>query len=247
MSRTNIALTLMSAMAWIGTAQAQTLNPSLSPGQNFDLSAYTLQTLDGHLQFKEVSPIGSYQDAFFFTDPTTGAMIFRVPSGAGHSKHSEFPRVELRENKSWIIGSSDGVPHTESIVLRVLAEPLTGELIFAQIHGEKTGGSEALKMRWSHGDIVMGVKQHYGDKEERIPLLHGLSLNALIACQLELVNNTLTVHVQSGTASATHRFSYAADSWKDIPVYYKVGNYSQDKEADGSVGSVAVEHLQLSR
>lgn len=247
MPRIKTTLALMSVMTWAGTAQAQHLDPGLAPGQNFDLSSYRLQTLDAHLQFKEVGPVGSYQDAFFFTDPGTGAMTFRVPSGAGHSKNSEFPRVELREINSWTMGAQDHARHTESMVLRVLSEPRTGELIFAQIHGEKSGGSEALKMRWSHGDIEMGVKQHYGDKEARIPLLHGLSLGDRIECHLELVNGTLTVHVQSGTATVTQSFSYDTDSWKDIPVYYKVGNYAQDKQADGSAGSVAVERLELER
>jgi hypothetical protein len=242
-----ITLALAPAIAWIGSVQAQSLDTAHAPGQNFDLSAYKLQTLDARLQVREVSPTGPYRDSFFFTDHTTGAMTFRVPSGAGHTKHSEFPRVELREIHSWRIGSHDGVRHSETIVLRVMSEPQTGKLIFAQIHGEKTGGSEALKMRWSHGEISMGVKKHYGDAEEKIPLLHGLSLGEVIECRLELENDTLTVNVRSGDSTATRSFSYDVESWRGIPVYYKVGNYSQDKVADGSLATVAVEHLELRR
>jgi hypothetical protein len=187
MSCIRIALVFVSVIAWISDVQARPLDPALAPGQNFDLSSYRLQTLDTRLQFKEVNPVGTYQDRFFFTDLTTGAMTFRVPSGAGHTKDSKFPRVELRENSSWTMDSRDGRQHSESIVLQVLAEPKTGELIFAQIHGEKTGGSEALKMRWSHGEILMGVKKHYGDDEEKISLLRGLSLGNTIECHLEFI------------------------------------------------------------
>jgi hypothetical protein len=87
-----------------------------------------LQTLDTRLQFKEVNSVGTYQDRFFFTDHTTGAMTFRVPSGAGHTKDSKFPRVELRENRNWTMDSRDGRQHSESIVLQVLAEPKDGRV-----------------------------------------------------------------------------------------------------------------------
>lgn len=245
MSCIKIALAFLFVSAWVGEVQAAPITSTPTPGQNFDLSSYRLQTLDTNLQFKEIVPVGSYQDRFFFTDPVTGAMIFRVPSGAGHSKDSEFPRVELRENRSWTMDSSVGRRHSEAIVLQVLAEPKTGELIFAQIHGEKTGGSEALKMRWSHGEVLMGVKKHYGDDEERISLLRGLSLGDTIECHLEFDNGVLTVHARSGNAVSTRRFDYAIESWRGIPLYYKAGIYSQDKDSDGSVGRVAVKHLDL--
>ena len=247
MSRIKIGLSLAAAVTWIGSVQAQSLNPALAPGRNFDLAPFKLQTLDGHLQFKEVNPVDSYQDTFFFTDHTTGAMTFRVPSGAGHTKHSEYPRIELRERNSWRIGSHDGVRHIESMVFRVMSEPQTGKLIFAQIHGEKTGGSEALKMRWSHGEISMATKKHYGDTEERIELLSGLSLGAVIECRIELQDEALTVSARSGDSTATRTFSYDAQSWKDIPVYFKAGNYSQDKIADGSSATVAIERLEVRR
>lgn len=237
---------LASAFLMINTVQAGPLDPGRVPGQNFDLAPFLLQTLDANLQFTEVNPIDRYQDSYFFTDQHTGAMTFRVPSGAGHSGHSEFPRVELREKGNWLIDAGSTQERKLSIALRVLAEPQTGELIFAQIHGERSGGSEALKMRWSHGDIVMGVKKHYGDPEERITLLRGVALGSHIDCKLALRGDTLKVEVRAGEASARHAFSYASDAWKAIPVYYKLGLYSQDKQQDGSTASVAVEHVSLS-
>lgn len=246
MLRLKTTFILASTLAWGCNAQAQSLNPALPPGQNFDLSSYLLQTLDAELKFKEVKRIGSYQDAYFFTDGSNGRMIFRVPSGAGHTENSEYPRVELRENGAWMI-DSQGPVHNESVTLTVLEEPKTGNLIFAQIHGEKAGGSETLKMRWTHGTVLMGVKKHFGDKEEQIPLLHGLALGDTIECHLKLQGDTLTVDVRSGAASEIHSFQYDAASWHGIPLYFKVGVYSQDKEADGSVGSIAVHRLELIR
>lgn len=232
-------------MNTVNAVQAVPLDPGQVPGQNFNLTPFLLQTLDANLQFTEIDAIGRYQDAYFFTDQHTGAMTFRVPSGAGHSGHSEFPRVELREKSNWLIDAGSTQRRELSIALRVLAEPATGELIFAQIHGERSGGSEALKMRWSHGDIVMGVKKQYGDPEQRITLLHGVALGSRIECKLLLRGDTLEVEVRAGEASAKHQFSYASDAWKAIPVYYKLGLYSQDKQSDGSTASVAVERVSL--
>src|SRR5450830_1369309 len=237
---------LVSACLMINTVQAGPVDPGRVPGQNFNLTPFLLQTLDANLQFTEVNTIDRYQDAYFFTDQRTGAMTFRVPSGAGHSGHSEFPRVELREKGNWLIDASSTQERKLSLALRVLAEPGSGELIFAQIHGERSGGSEALKMRWSHGDIVMGVKKRYGDPEQRITLLRGVALGSHIDCKLALRGDTLKVEVRAGEATAKHEFSYVSDAWKAIPVYYKLGLYSQDKQQDGSTASVAVEHVSLS-
>jgi Alginate lyase len=243
--RTVFALALVAACG--RGVQAASLDPALAPGQNFDLHSYRLQTLDSHLQFKQVSPIGSYQDPFFFTQLGAGAMNFRVPSGAGHTGGSEFPRVELREIDSWMMGLPDGARRRETIVLRVLSEPATGKLIFAQIHGERISGTEALKMRWTHGEIIMEAKKYPGHEEEKTSLLQGLSLGDAIECRLELNNEKLTVNVRSGDRTAEHSFDYDRESWKNVPLYFKAGNYSQDKDVDGSVAIVSIERLELPR
>jgi Alginate lyase len=247
MSRFRIVLALALIAACGRGVQAADLDPALAPGQNFDLHSYRLQTLDDHLQFKQVSPIGSYQDPFFFTQPGAGAMNFRVPSGAGHTGGSEFPRVELREIDSWMMGLPDGALHRETIRLRVVSEPATGRLIFAQIHGEEISGTELLKMRWSHGEIIMAVKKHPGDGEEKISLLRGLTLGDAIECRLELINEKLTVNLRSGDRAAERSFDYDKESWKNVPLYFKAGNYAQDKDVDGSAAIVSIERLELAR
>ncbi len=74
-----------------------------------------------------------------------------------------------------------------------------------------------------------------------------MPLGAPIDCRLRLVGDTVSVEVSSGTARAAREFQYAADSWRDIPVYFKVGNYSQDRREDGSTSVVAVRRLTLTR
>lgn len=238
------AAPLLIALLATGASAQATLDPAAPPSQNFDLSAYRLQTLSSQLAFTEVPAIQGYQDRYFFTDPKTGAMVFRTPSGAGHSAHSEYPRVELRAIQDFTMEASTEHTQAESLAFQVLGEPATGKLIFAQIHGEATG-TELLKMRWSHGEILMGVKMQPGAREQQIELLHGVALGDLVECQMTLQGSTLAVSVRTKDQTVTKRFSYVADAWSGQRLYFKVGNYTQDKERDGTEGVVAVQQLRL--
>jgi hypothetical protein len=219
-----------------GSCTGTGLDTSKAPGQNFDLSGYKLQTLDGSLQLKQVSPIGSYTDPYFYTDSSTGAMTFYVPSGAGSTANSEYPRSEMRGNATWRMGGT----HTLSASMKVLQQPATGKIIIGQIHGEQTGGSELLKIRWTNGDVLMGVKQHFADPEQQILIKSGLALGDNIDYAIKLVGSTVTVTV-NGTSKS---YTYDAASWSAIDLYFKIGAYSQDSSADGSHAKVAVTALQ---
>jgi hypothetical protein len=219
-----------------GAGSCTGLDTGKAPGQNFDLSGYKLQTLDGSLQLKQVSPIGSYTDPYFYTDGATGAMTFYVPSGAGSTANSEYPRSEMRGNATWNMGGT----HTLSASMKVLQQPATGKIIIGQIHGEQTGGSELLKIRWTNGDVLMGVKQHFADAEQQILIKSGLALGDNIDYTIKLVGSTVTVTV-NGTSKS---YTYDTASWSAIDLYFKIGAYSQDSSADGTHAKVAVTALQ---
>ena len=220
-----------------GTCNSSALDPSKPPGVNFDLSGFKLQTFDSALNVKEVKVIGSYSDQYFYTDPVTGAMTFYVPSGAGATVNSDFPRSELRGISTWRIG----VTRTLAVSAMVLQQPATRSIIIGQIHGEQTGGSELLKLRWTKGDILMGVKPSYGDIEQKILIKSGVALGENIDYVIKMVGSTVTVTV-NGVAKS---FTYNTASWSAIDLYFKVGNYSQDSAADGTVAKVAVTALAV--
>jgi hypothetical protein len=219
-----------------GSCSAPALDPSKAPGQNFDLSGYRLQTLDGSLQVKQVDPINAYTDKYFFTDGSTGAMTFSVPSGAGSTANSHYPRSELRGKATWNMG----VTRTLSVSMKVLQQPATGQIIIGQIHGEQTGGSELLKLRWTNGDILMGVKKNFGDSEQKLLIKSGIALGQNIDYVIKLVGSTVTVTV-NGTSKS---FTYNATSWGDVDLYFKLGAYSQDSEKNGTTAKVAVTALK---
>ncbi|ATB31635.1 polysaccharide lyase family 7 protein [Melittangium boletus] len=219
-----------------GNCSSYALDPKKSPGENFDLSGYKLQTLDGALQFKQVSPINTYTDKYFYTDSSTGAMTFYVPSGAGSTTNSHYPRSELRTNATWRMGGT----RTLAVSMKVLQQPATKQIIIGQIHGEQSGGSELLKLRWTNGDILMGVKTNFGDSEQRILIKSGVAIGENIDYVIKLAGSTVTVTV-NGTSKS---FTYNTASWSNVDLYFKLGAYSQDSSADGTYAKVAVTALK---
>lgn len=75
---------------------AQDLDPTVPPGENFDLSYWkiTLPTQNEN----DVADLidGFYHSSWFYTDPVTGAMVFNCPND-GQTGGSTYPRSELRE------------------------------------------------------------------------------------------------------------------------------------------------------
>jgi len=78
------------------------LNPAVTPGQNFDLLGWALDTPetdpgDGFAQRTQEGALANFSDQYFFT-AADGGMVFRSTiEGATTSANSRFTRSELRE------------------------------------------------------------------------------------------------------------------------------------------------------
>lgn len=89
-----LSLIVVIHLAYCNIIPAQ--DPSLPPGQNFDLSDWKI-TLPDQTEIKEQELTGGFESANeFYTDPVTGAMVFRCPNN-GATGGSSYPRCELRE------------------------------------------------------------------------------------------------------------------------------------------------------
>jgi len=75
---------------------AQDLNPNLPPSGNFDLSYWKLTRPNQQEVDEEVLSSGFVKADEFYTDPSTGAMVFWCPND-GMTGGSTYPRNELRE------------------------------------------------------------------------------------------------------------------------------------------------------
>ena len=80
------------------------LDPAKTPGENFDLLGWYITTPaddngDGKSDsvFEKELAGGWTDNRYFYTDPVTGGMVFRVtPAGAKTSKNTNYTRTELR-------------------------------------------------------------------------------------------------------------------------------------------------------
>lgn len=97
------------------------LDPSVPPGQNFDLLGWYLNTPEENssglsTRITEVDLAGGYEHPDYFWTSDDGGMVFRVTNeGARTSTNTSYPRTELREmlrrgDTSIRTSSSDGTP-----------------------------------------------------------------------------------------------------------------------------------------
>lgn len=230
-----------------------------TPGGSFPQVAenYLLQDFDAQDRPEEVPITPLVQNRFFYSncvEPASchrgapdGAMVFQVPSGFASTPNSHYPRVELRAKREFTLGSTFDI--TQSGEAYILQNPQTRSIIFAQIHGDRPGGSELLKLRWDDGAIVAGTKEHYGDPESRTPLLAGVALGQKISYTIQAQGMGTGMHlritVTAGGRTSTQHFDFPASGWSDVALYFKAGNYNQSSSPDGGTAIVAYGALDI--
>lgn len=218
---------------------------------------YVLQSFDGSKKPSEQVIDEKLENQYFYSNCSdskrcepaipAGATIFRVPSGFGSTPNSEFPRSELRATHNFTNGSSFSNEQSGSVY--ILDSPSTQSIIFAQIHGDKAGGSELFKLRWKNGNVVAGVKEKYGDPEKQVTLLSNVKLKDRIDYTLSATGNgsgiEVSISASSNGRTEVKTFDFPKSSWEGIQLYFKAGNYNQDSKLDGSLSAVAYGKLSV--
>ncbi len=83
------------------------LDPSVGPGDNFDLGRWKITFPDASEEDQEWLSAGNERSGEFYTDPETGGMVFVCPNaGETTSDATQYARTELRE---MLRGSDEGV------------------------------------------------------------------------------------------------------------------------------------------
>lgn len=211
-------------------------NTASPPGASFDLSAWKLQTLkeeDGSFfEVKNTSELATHSSNFFYTDPSDGAMVFRVPSNGGTtSSGTNYPRVELRQlldAGNWKL--SDTNEHFLTTKCKVIeVAQVKPQTVIGQIHGSESN-SELLKLRWTGyrpGECFVEARFQTNDNvgsEYGVKLATGLSLGDMIEYTITMKQGlvTITVNGNSATQTYTTQFYGTTDHY-----YFKAGNYIQ--------------------
>jgi hypothetical protein len=234
--------------AWLSPAGTVAgLDPSAAPGGNFDLSDWELQLPTGSPGSPTtISPdqlSGGFQDAYFATDSSDGAMDFWDPESGVTTAHSDYPRSELREM------SADGSPanwfssgtNTLSATLAVTQVP--SSVCVGQIHLGSGGSTKPLLQLCysSGGEIDMAIEQTpAGGNEVRYPV-GNVPLGSKWHYVVGLSGDTISLVINGGQA----RTWTASSSFDGYGMYFKAGDYDQSSGGSSSAGA-AVDFYALS-
>lgn len=224
-------------------------NPALA-------SSYTLQSFDvnGNTSYSSISK--DLQNPYFFSNcfdtahcyknVPADAVMFKVPSGFDTTPNSDHPRSELRAKQEFTAGQN--FVHSQSGTAYIVENPATKSIIFAQIHGDKVGGSEMFKLRWKDGAVLTGVKQNYADKEKFDTLFRDVKLNKPITYKLTATGSrtdiTVALNIRIDGKSVDKTYHYPLASWDGIALYFKAGNYNQDSTRGGPDAVVGYDGLK---
>lgn len=203
------------------------LDPLLPPGRNFDLSHWKL-TIPGPV---EVPPneMVSYTSRYFFTDPTSGAMVFWLDSGAdGTTANSNYVRSELREmldpRDKTVNWKLSGIHVMNAELEMPITAQTPSQVTVLQIHGIANNGDNEpplLRVALINGDLYAWLKTNSsGSSTAKILLESGIKSNRFSA-EVRVENYRLTLKVNDVV-----RMDRMITYW-NFHNYFKAGDYAQ--------------------
>ncbi|NKF22271.1 polysaccharide lyase family 7 protein [Solimonas marina] len=232
------------------------LDASLAPSQNFDLTHWKLTLPSGD----DVAPVdlnSGYQYAdVFYTDARTGGMVMRCPNLAGTTLNTHYSRTELREmldpdtrsakaaSNNWT-AEQGGWLHAKLRIDHVSttgSSKKLGRVIIGQIHGPST---EPVRLYYSKqpgdktGRIYAALETVSGDEIWTPDIVSnaddaGIALGEDFTYQIKLVGTKLTLAVYR---SENRRYVYVTkieDGYLGQNLYFKAGVYNQNNTGDSS-------------
>lgn len=173
-------------------------------------------------------------DAIWFWAPVTGS----------RTANAIYPRSEFRETWSngdlhnWLYPDADNFLNATVAVNQV---PSSGKIVIGQIHAYNST-EPLLKVEYQFkeatqtGNIVAKVRNRFDDKESRvIPIAEGVPLNE----EFKYIIHLSRTGELSVSARDRNWSSAISATWRDKPLYFKAGVYTQDNTGYTSEGGKA--------
>jgi hypothetical protein len=217
------------------------LNTGVAPGGNFNLSVWQLQEPVGSpgspttISSSRLQGAGGYQDSYFYTDGSDGAMTFWAPEMGVTTPNSNYARSELREMNTdgsaadWSLAGT----HRLNATLRVVS--VTSNVCVGQIHLGSGGTSTKplIELYYhSNGDIVAGVENDPSGGQTTHTVGHvavGTKWSYTIGVS---GGNTIDLTVNGSTTH--YAIPSAFDPYKQ---YFKAGSYNQSSSSSTTNGA----------
>lgn len=239
----------------MSTMPGYALDPSKAPGQNFNLSPFTLQLPfadSGSSSPKQVSgsALTTYQDPqhkYFFTESGDGAMVMKVygaPPNCVTTTNSTHCRTELRENASWSPTAATNRMKATLVVTQID----NGSVVIGQIHiDDSISTKPAMEMYYeSNGDIKVGVEQNRDGSggQGTLTTVGHVAVGTQFAYEIEWYSGGLKVAIAPDLNSFSGHFTTLSQKNLNNPSsYFKAGCYNQGTgTADVHFLTLTIEH-----
>jgi Alginate lyase len=221
---------------------AGNLDPNIAPGGNFDLSVWELQEPVGSpgspttIAPAQLQGPTGFHDAYFFTDPTDGAMSFWDPENGVTTANSTYPRSELREMTTSGAAADWPATGTNTLSATLKATQIPDHVAVGQIHlgtGAPSSTKPLLELfYYATGAIVVGIEQTPAGGNEVQNPAGNVPLGTKWSYVIGLSGNNITLVIDGG---ATQTFTMSA-TFNQENMYFKAGDYDQSVGSNATVG-----------
>jgi hypothetical protein len=223
------------------TAPSGGLDPSVAPGGNFDLSLWELQLPTGSpgapttILPAQLKGAGGFQDPYFYTDGTDGAMTFWDPENGVTTPNSNYSRSEFREMTSSGAAANWFSPGTHKLSATLRVTQVPDHVAVGQIHLGSGGSTKPLLelFYYSNGNIEMAIEQTPAGGNEVQHLAGNVPLGTKWSYTIGLSGSTISLVINGG---ATQTWP-ASSTFNGYGMYFKAGDYDQSSGSSSTVGA----------
>ncbi|WP_194899253.1 polysaccharide lyase family 7 protein [Catenulispora pinisilvae] len=242
---TGAAVVVTSTAAQAAPAAASVAQPHLSttvaPGGNFNLSVWELQEPVGSPGSPRTIPssklVGAkgYQDTYFYTDKSDGAMTFWAPEKGVTTPNSNYARSELRELNSDGSTADWALPGSHQLQATLRVDSVTDHVCVGQIHLGSGGSSTKPLVElyyYNNGNIILGTENSPSGGQTT----HSIA-NVPVGKQWSYTiavtgGNTVVLTVNGKTTKYSIPSSFDA-----YHMYFKAGSYNQSSSSSTTKGA----------
>lgn len=224
-----------------------TLNPSVAPGGNFDLSNWKITLpvdANGGIggTAMEVKNLSTYQNSKYFYTAADGAMTFVAAVDGATTSGSSYARSELREmngtaNAAWDLKTGGFMSATLEVDSAPIRDGMGGRIIVGQIHGQD---DELVRLYWENGNLYFANDQAgSSNSETKFYFVNAsgqqpsVSLDERFSYTINAKGDTLEVTVFAD-GQVYKSVSTINSVWQSDKFYFKAGAYLGANETNGT-------------
>jgi hypothetical protein len=232
-----------------GGASSGMGSTSSDAGQSIDLSRWELQEPVGSpgapTTISSAMLQAGYHDAYFFTDPSDGALTFWDPENGVTTANSSYPRSELRELDATGAGANWAVMGQSVLSATVEVVQVPDHVCVGQIHigsalyaGLAASTKPLLELYYhANGDVVVGIEASPSGGSQTDTTLGNVPLGTRFTYVIALTGDGTGNGTIAITVNGSQQTFPMPSGFVGYGEYFKAGDYDQSAGTDPTVGA----------